>query len=114
MLLDDSTPCWGRAGADICAACARLQTPAEYTGGFPVMNLLVPGARLEETRDGGLQWFCAERRSAGTPRPAAVCAAAVASVCAEGYCVHQRTVEPNCHQGKPLTVGGARCHWPLA
>ena len=46
MLLDDTTPCWGRAGAPICTDCARLQARADYAGHFPAMNLLVPGAHL--------------------------------------------------------------------
>lgn len=82
MLLDDSTPCWGRHDAPICADCARLQTPAEYAGGFPVMNLLVPGARPEESRGAEPLWFCAERRSAGAHRPAAVGVPDLWPVCA--------------------------------
>ena len=85
MLLDDSTPCWGRAGLDLCSACARLQAPAEYTGSFPQMNLLVPPAALEVACDGALQWFCAERRSTGLHRPAAVCDAQLPAVGAPAH-----------------------------
>lgn len=111
MLFDDSTPCWGRADAPICDACTRLHAPAEYAGDFPVMSLLVPSAHLrQEYRRGQAigpqEWFCAERRSVGTHRPAAVCGAANAAVCAETYSVHHRTIGGDAAHGKPLGLGG--------
>ena len=111
MLLDDTTPCWGRAGAPICTDCARLQARADYAGHFPAMNLLVPGAHLRADylrgkAVGPPQWFCTERRSAGAPRPAAVCGAVGGGVCAPADCVHSRTLGVPAHQGKPLSRGG--------
>jgi hypothetical protein len=91
MLLDDATPCWGRREAPICTDCARLQTPAEYAGGFPGMNLLVPGAHLEQSRGAQPQWFCAERRSAGAHRPAAVCDPQLPPVSAPAHIQAERT-----------------------
>lgn len=107
MLLDDSTPCGGHATAPICDACTRLQAPADYAGSVPVVSLLVPGARLvDQPFWQPPEWFCADRRSTGTHRPAAVLAGAAVAVGAGPYCVHQRTLGGGCHQVKPLSHGG--------
>jgi len=108
MQLDDTTPCWGRSYAPICDACTRRQAPEDYAGSFPVMDLLLPAAYPVRQVDGRLEWFCAERRSAGMHRPAAVCARGCRSVGADAYCVHTRTLGGAADKGKPLelVIGG--------
>lgn len=96
--------CWGHRSAPICTDCARLQVPAEYSGAFPAMQLLVPAAQLREELVGGPTWFCADRRSAGTHAPSASVAGAEGLVCAAGN--HAKTLEPAAQARNPALLGG--------
>lgn len=96
--------CWGHRSAPICTDCSRLQAPADYTGDFPVMRLLVPRAYLRHELTGPPIWFCVDRRSAGTHIPDASVSSGAGLVGTAGH--HVETV-PACGETRnPAQLGG--------
>ena len=92
------SPCWGRRGAEICTGCELLQMPADYSGSFPAMQMLLPAVENIGTD----AEFCPNRLSAGMVGPGPSVGVDQKDV---GGRAHPVTVRPAQGVGVSLHVG---------